>query len=140
MQKQTSIYLAPIIASIGVLFLGFCIGSWFDLYTRFALFDKVVHFLGGGTIAFFFSRYYQSELHLFSNWNKVLVLVAFACFVGVFWEFAEYASSQLLPDYAPFIYKHFYIGTMGDTLGDLLADMLGGAVFAFFLLRQKQED
>lgn len=126
----------PVILGVFILFLAFGIGSWFDLYVKFSSFDTLVHFLGGACVAFFFARYTRVELDTFPHIKKILFLTACACFVGVLWECAEYASSVLSPEYAPFITNYFYIGTLADTLMDLIADMLGGLTFALLWIKR----
>ncbi len=137
MPKTSSELTAPILLGFFVLFVGFCIGSWFDLYVRFSFFDTLMHFWGGLTVAFFFARYFKDASPHLSAFKKILFLIASACLIGVFWECAEYTSSVLSPIYAPLISNYFYIGTLADTLTDLVADMLGGFAFALLWITKK---
>lgn len=82
--------------------------------------DFVMHYSGGLAITYFLWH----ALELFAHWigeltsfARYLFAFALACTVGVFWEFAEFASD---------IFLHTHIQySIGETMRDLIADATG---------------
>lgn len=130
--KHSSNYLLQGLAAAVLVIFAIVIAGRFDLYDRIQYVDKTSHFVGGLIVAWFFSVYFRNILISFSKFERVVILVACVCLVGVFWEFAEYLSRAYSSEYIPVLYKYFRIGSMADTLGDLAMDMIGGLVFGLF--------
>ena len=90
--------------------------------------DFTMHFLGGASMAYVFFHaldYLASLLGNVSNVGRYLFAFSFACTVGVFWEFAEYASD---------VFRHTHIQqSLPETMSDLIADA-SGAVACLALL------
>jgi hypothetical protein len=91
--------------------------------TRFrAPLDFTMHFLGGASMAyvFFYALDHLSFLlGSVTRGGRYLFSFSLACTVGVFWEFAEYASD---------VYRHTYIQqNLPETMSDLIADASGAA-------------
>src|SRR5688572_25989671 len=89
-RRVLRILLEPGWAPLSVLVLHGALAE-FGLTERF---DHLVHFLGGASIAYFFSR----VLELFSlfpssqRWAVYLVAFTASCTAAVFWEFIEFGS------------------------------------------------
>jgi len=81
-----------------------------------------MHFLGGASMAYvFFHALDHLSVFLGSVTKAARHLFAFslACTVGVFWEFAEYASD---------VFRHTHIQqSLPETMSDLIADASGAA-------------
>ncbi len=88
--------------------------------------DHVMHFLGGASMAWFFWRltayvHHWNGLPELPRWFRGFTSVMFAVFIGVLWEFYEYAV---------FIWwiPAFDI-RLADTMSDLLLDLVGAVIF-----------
>lgn len=122
-------YLVNILTGVTVLVLGILIANYFNIYSLIPHFDKLLHFLGGFIVAWFFSIFFANDLAGFSRFKRLLILAAMTALIGVFWEFAEYLSNV----YSSPLLKHFFFGgSLSDTLTDLLSDIIGGVIFGLF--------
>jgi len=67
--------------------------------------------------------------------KKYLIIVGAVSFIGVVWEFAEYAAAQTLiePLYNNFGVRAYFIGDLNDTIKDLLMDIVGAFAWLLFL-------
>ena len=126
----------PLIFGLFVLLVGVFIAERFGLYYSIPHFDKVVHVCGGLAVAWMAFTLIQDHIVSMSTLKQLLVIVSVACFVGVLWEFAEYAANFTQHSY-PWFYHWYHGGDLADTLGDLAADIVGGAVFALWALRKE---
>ena len=95
------------------------------LFAAYPDLDIPMHFVGGLGSAYFFLRSLQvvSRLEALGKPNRLahrLLAFSLTCVAAVTWEFAEYASDQLLG-------SHEQLG-LEDTMGDLLLGILGGLV------------
>ncbi|MCX7616066.1 MAG: hypothetical protein N2Z68_01600 [Patescibacteria group bacterium] len=121
------------LAFIALIYFPTVIEKW---YLDYPWVDIPLHFLGGGWGAllffFFFGSLFSEERGANHPWERVRILIlaiAFASFVGVFWEFGEFILNQ-----------YFSVGmeqSIPDTMGDLFLDILGALTFGLFLIRRK---
>jgi hypothetical protein len=127
----------PMIAGLALLFVGIFIGERWGLYYSIPNFDKVLHTLGGLTVAWFAMSLFQDDIgHL--KWYKQLAIIAgLTVLVGVLWEFAEFAANFTRHSY-PWLYHWFHGGDLADTIGDLTADLSGGVIFALWALYKER--
>lgn len=125
-----------------LIFLINMIGLYRQWYLYYSWFDQVLHFSGGFLVALLFSIYLKD--HLLPNNEKTknaLIIVGVAVFIGVVWEFGEYAANLLI---SPIIYEHYgirtyFMGDLADTVNDLLMDTLGASTFFILhLLRSRK--
>lgn len=90
--------------------------------------DFMMHFLGGASMAYMFFYaldYFAPFLGSVSQVGRYLFAFSLACTVGVFWEFAEYASD---------VFRHTHIQqNLAETMSDLIADA-SGAIACLVLL------
>lgn len=85
--------------------------------------DKIFHFWGGFFIGLFFLNYLKKIIIPKNGLLKnIIILVGISVFIGILWEFGEYAISKITSNELD----------LGDTLSDLSFDMLG--VMAMFFL------
>ena len=125
-----------ILGAILFLVFGIFVANKFYLYQHFDHFDKLMHITGGIFAALIMWQF--SPLPM-TGWKRVVVLVAYACLIGVFWEFAERLSSVYCPTYCKVVHHYFQGGDLDDTLGDITADMVGGLLYGIsFLIPQKK--
>ena len=128
-------YFAPIISGILVLFVGIFVAEFVDLYGRFPIFDKVMHFSGGFITGWILILFLHSELSRAPWIKRAIIIAGGVALVGMFWEFAEYTATAL-HSYFPTLNNYLYIGSLRDTMWDLATDLIGGFV-AFLLLSRK---
>ena len=128
-------YWRPILLGIAVLFIGVFVSGTLDWSYFFPHIDKVYHFTGGFALGWFFYIYFSFEESQLSKFNKVFILVSSACFVSVFWEYAERLSSLYSLHHFPWLFHWFQGGGLTDTLLDILAGMTGS--FTFGMLNTK---
>lgn len=123
-----------------IIFLCNLVGAYFGFY-NFWWFDTSLHFLGGFFVAMLMSYYLAEHLGK-SKLKNVLILAGMTAFIGVVWEFAEYAAAQTLvePLYNNFGFRAYFIGDLDDTIKDLFMDILGGLTFAIFYVFKKQRN
>lgn len=125
-------YSAPFIAGLAVIFIGSFIVTAFNLYDMYPHLDKVFHVSGGFIVAWFFGRYLQDKLTVFTQFERFVILVALGAMIGVFWELGEFSTSIPPLAHHPLLQHYLYIGDLRDTLGDLVADSFGAALYALF--------
>lgn len=101
------------------------VGMYYGFY-NFWWFDTSLHFIGGFFIAMLFGAYFVNT-KFSSKKDRWLAIVGAATFIGVIWEFVEYAASQMLvePLYNHFDIRAYFIGDLDDTMKDLLMDVVG---------------
>ena len=98
--------------------------------------DFTMHFLGGASMAyasFHALDYLAPLLGSVSKAGRYLFAFSLTCTVGVFWEFAEYASD---------IFRHTHIQqSLPETMSDLIADASGAVgCLALFVIVQVVSD
>lgn len=130
MRKIIQQYSESITAGILLFLTGTVVFTTFELEQKLPGADKILHFLGGAIVAWFFSLVFTLELSSLPASKGFLVIISTVALIGVLWEFAEYLSGTYSPQ---FIWNYFHGGDLPDTLLDLFVDMLGGA--GFFMLR-----
>jgi hypothetical protein len=128
---------APIIAGLLLLFIGIFLCGRFGWYYLIPNLDKVMHTAGGIIVAWFALSLMQGELTRMAAWKQALIIVSVVAFVGLAWEWAEYASNFTQHSY-PLWYHYFHGGDLADTLGDLAADVAGGVLFALWAIRKER--
>ena len=82
--------------------------------------DFVMHYSGGGAIAFFLWHALDCFAHWFGKltpFARYLFTFALACTVGLFWEFAEL--------YSDVVYGSHIQHNVRETMRDLIADATG---------------
>ncbi len=120
-----------------VIFLVNIAGMYFGFYNLW-WFDMSLHFIGGFLMAMFMS-YYLADVRTPSKLKNCLIIAGAVVFVGVIWEFYEYAASQILirPIYDNFGVRAYFIGDLDDTMNDLLMDILGALAYVLVLFRSR---
>ena len=115
-------FLVILILYILALALG-----WFETIEWF---DILMHFLGGGWVAYVFFLLFRSffaENYHIREWGKLLIIaLSFVSFIGVLWEFFEFGVTEVFGVYLQ--------GSLPDTMGDLCVDLIGGLVVSLFIL------
>lgn len=116
---------------LAIIFFSNLIGMYFGMYAYW-WFDMIHHLFGGFFVAMLMTHYLKiKELRISNNelgpLKKCLVLIGAVSFIGVVWEFAEYAAAQTLiePIYNNFGLRTYFIGDLDDTINDLLVDVIG---------------
>ena len=118
-----------VIALIALFLVDFLLYQKFQNYYVNHQIDKIFHFGGGFFTGLFFLNYLKritiSKNGLLKN---ILILAGVSLFIGVLWEFSEYAISKIANNEL----------NIDDTLSDLSFDTLGVIVmFLIHLLSQK---
>lgn len=117
-----------ILAFITVLGVTNTVAMYEMWYARVQGFDCLMHAAGGffvglSALYLYFASGYVRALHGHGAFAFVLSVLA-ATFVGVFWEFFEYALDQYrVSEELPAMFQP----GVGDTMADLALDMAGGA-------------
>lgn len=127
----------PVIAGFVLLFVGIFLCGYFGWYYQAPHLDKLMHVVGGIIVAWFALSLMQNEITHLATWKQVLIVVSIGAFVGLVWEWAEYASNFTQHSY-PLWYHYFHGGDLADTLGDLLADVIGSVLFAGWALYKER--
>lgn len=125
-------------AVAAVFFVGVFPAGWFDLYDYLPNFDKMLHFLGGLTVAWLIWAITHRPLARVGRWISAGFVVGLTTVIGVIWEFAEYYSGYLWGQWAGragrLIYLYFHGGGLADTLADLAFDITGALVFVILVI------
>lgn len=112
--------------AITVLVVLFFADLWAQSFRDFYInnqIDKIFHFGGGFFVGLFFLNWLKKIIVPKNGFLKnALILIGISVFIGVLWEFGEYALSKITAGELD----------LGDTLSDLSFDMLG--VFVMFFL------
>lgn len=126
---------AVILVLLGILVLH-VLSIWLLWYTRIWWIDIVLHVLGGAWIALLF--FYVKNIYA-PRMSEVapvplyfMVVVGMVMFVGVAWEWFEYAFDFFFFYSERFLFRA-QLG-LTDTMGDLAADFIGGAVAALYII------
>lgn len=128
--KPLSKFLVTLFVAIVIVYV---VALWFGLFNTVWWLDIVMHIAGGvwvgGLFFVIFTGVVRHEAYTHPvEYLKVLVLViAFAVFVGVLWEFFEFILTHITG--VPLQ------GNVADTMKDLLMDIVGGAGAGMVLLR-----
>ncbi len=107
------------------------LGYVFDLYTRVAFFDKLLHFGDSALLGFIaFLAIYVS--HYLRDDRRHLYIDAVAIFLctmglGALWEVMEFAADQLFGTHAQ---GSPSMSPLADTMWDLILDGIGGVLAA----------
>src|SRR3990167_10620248 len=91
------------------------LGFTYDFYD-FWYFDNILHFLGGFGVYLAAKQYFSKAIKNASWLDSALLLVGLSVFVGVLWEFVEFALANLWlvrPDEVELI------GDLRDTIDNL---------------------
>jgi hypothetical protein len=115
-----------------VLAISHGLATYFNLYFFVWWFDTPMHILGGVLVGVVMLTFYNElcTRRIFQKKNLIAwaILVAGVLFVGVAWEYFEYA-------------KGITFNTIGsyrlDILKDIGMDMLGGLIAGIFILHKK---
>jgi len=105
----------------------------------FRWFDTTLHLLSGFFVAMLFGAYFTNT-KFSSERERWLAIIGAVTFIGVVWEFAEYAAAQALiePLYNNFGFKAYFIGDLDDTIKDLLMDVIGAFAWLTIFRRSGQ--
>lgn len=119
-----------------VLTLFFFLAVWADWYTTYPWIDIPQHFLFGilSGITFYWFAYKLPRIVNLSG-NKffiALLVVSWAVFLGMLWEFLEFTRDFILIDYLRHNIRPAQLSN-ADTMGDLFFDLLGGLSLAIFM-------
>ncbi|MBE9529347.1 MAG: hypothetical protein IME99_08930 [Proteobacteria bacterium] len=111
-----------------MIFLHAFMGEGLGFYSRYWLFDNVLHLFGSGVSALLafiitFSLHYTGKLRL-TYPMIALFTVTFSMAIGGMWEILEYSVDMLFN-------KTTQHG-LTDTMSDLIYDLLGGIISATF--------
>lgn len=126
----------PLIASVGIVFIGIFVTGWLDLYVRWPILDKVLHGIGGFLAAWLVWAVLHNALGTLTAWQRSIIVISGACLLGVLWEFAEFAST-VMRSWSPVLYHYFHGGDLADTLSDIAVDIGGAFVFTLLTLRRR---
>lgn len=118
----------PVIIGILLICMSVFVGEQLRIYYAIPYFDKMLHLLGGVAVAWFALAFIQKDIAPIATWKQLVIVVSISTFIGVVWEWAEYASNFSKESF-PLWYHYFHGGNVADTLGDLAADILGAALF-----------
>lgn len=132
------IILALTIAAVHILAMYF--GWYFD--QRFDWIDIPLHFMGG-IFAALFSWWFG---HRFTRFNifhndslkNILILIAVAATIGVFWEFFEFSFDYFVVSQERFNWLNLAQPSKADTMADLFFDILGGLAAGAMISRFKK--
>ncbi|MEK7147126.1 MAG: hypothetical protein AAB772_02620 [Patescibacteria group bacterium] len=134
--ETTVIVLAFTIAILHILAM--YLGWYWN--PRFDWIDIPLHFLGG-VFAAMFSWWFGHRFALFnifhndffsakggsaSGGKNILILIAVAATIGVFWEFFEFSFDYFVVSEARFNFLNLAQPSKADTMADLFFDILGG--------------
>ncbi|MBI2674184.1 MAG: hypothetical protein HYX22_00380 [Candidatus Yanofskybacteria bacterium] len=121
-----------------IIFFSNFIGMYYGMYSYW-WFDTTHHFLGGFFVAMLFGAYF-ADTKFPSKRFRWLAVIGATTFIGVVWEFAEYAASQTLiePLYHNFGIRAYFIGDLNDTIKDLLMDIVGAFSWLAIFVRQRK--
>ena len=108
--------------------IGIFFGVWWDLYDHIPYLDKILHILGGITSAWFVLALMQREITHMAPGKQALILMSVTAFIGVAWEWAEFASNYTQYSH-PTWYFYFHGGDLADTMIDFVADIAGALLF-----------
>ena len=100
------------------------LGFTYNFYD-FWYFDKILHFLGGFGVYLAVKQYFGKTIKNASWFDSALLLVSLSVFVGVLWEFAEFALANLWLTRPGEVEL---IGDLRDTIDDLAMDTLGAVI------------
>ncbi len=127
----------PFAFGLIILFVGIFVGERWGLYYSFGHFDKVLHTLGGLTVAWMGMAVFQDDIKGLAWYKQLLLLAGLTALVGVVWEFAEYLANSTRQSW-PQLYHYFHGGDLTDTIGDLAADLGGGVLFSLWALYKER--
>lgn len=124
-QLHVGIVVSYLIFLFGSQFLG-NIMNWYD----FGWWDKVMHFMSGGILAFIALVLYEGLVlrnggHDLAPWFVFLFTASLAAFAGVLWEIYEFSADNLFGTTLQ------GVGVF-DTMTDLIADIGGGIVIGIY--------
>ena len=120
---------APLLAFVTHMFLSRVLHA----YQIWPATDIPMHFIGGASIAFFISRCFQALPRERVSRSRVAILEllligSLTATAAVFWEFAEFATDQLLGQNVQI--------SLANTMQDLAMGILGGIVLMFIRSRR----
>lgn len=105
-----------------------------NVYFRYKHFDSPMHFLGGVSMAM--TAYFLLQIAEEQKWLVIkkktvslLLIILFAVFMAVVWEFHEFLMDQ-------FFDTHMQPSNF-DTMKDLFLGMFGSFLAGIFLMRKK---
>ena len=121
--RSSTIQLAVALTFVHVLAVVF---GWYHSYPWI---DAPQHFFGGVLAALIFYwvnfRYPQFFRIVPGALAPMLLVISWAVFLGVLFEFTEFLYDRIAVDYLNLTYRYTQLG-LADTMGDLFFDILGG--------------
>ncbi len=147
----------PVVLEIAILifiYLSVFFTQRFDLFNLFYWWDDILHGTSGVILGFIgFIIVYQLNSRYNMNIPPLLIAIfafSFALTIGVFWEFAEFASDLLfetttqdwnLPETAKLMGKPYQGSGLRDTMSDLIIDSIGAciaSVISYYLSKREK--
>lgn len=120
-------------AALSALHLVAVIFQWYHTHPWI---DIPQHFAGGVFAALFFYWLYYAHPRFFKlvpgTLAPLVIVLSWTAFLGVLFEFAEFAYDRIAIDYFSLAHRYTQLG-LADTMGDLFFDMLGGLTLAIFM-------
>lgn len=121
------------------LFLHTFLGEGLNFYSRFEIWDKLLHLYGGSVVAILgfltvYALHYTRKVRLSIPLIGFFTVI-FALAVGAMWEMGEFALDNAFG-------RHTQDG-LSDTMWDLIDDLIGGivaAVFGMFYVRYSKPE
>lgn len=117
--KRILLVFTPLV----VLYLLSLYANSLGLFDRCVWLSPLFHFSGGFLVALVLFSCYQifDDLKIAPGFLLFISVVSITLLVGVFWEFYEFVSDQIL--------QTNHQTTIEDTLSDLFMDIVGALVF-----------
>ena len=134
--------LAAVIAYQAFLILSIVVGSLWRVYSMWAYYDVIIHFLSGVLISLIaYSLFSQSKSKLSYAWLFVLLFsIAVAC--GGLWEIWEFVTDGIFSNNSQVYAGYFERAALFDTMFDLICDASGailGSTIALFLEKKSEK-
>ena len=118
--------------AIAVIFVLHFAGTALDWYGHVWWFDIPMHIMGGMFIALLFFYVFTDRAPRLIDpaamrpWVLCALAIGFVAFIGVLWEFYEYAAEVFIQH--QFTFACAAPGGLFDTLKDLFDDLVGGTL------------
>ena len=131
----------PLLISIGFyifIFMSQIMGSAYQFYTNYPVWDLLAHGFSGALIVFFFAWLSKPVLEKESIVYQLLYLVGVSILVGVLWEIVEFCgdcwfgmNNQVFRENGiPFVGQD----AVKDTMYDLIVDLIGCCVGSIIVI------
>lgn len=106
------------------IILSMTLGTVFRMYDYIAFWDTICHMHLGYFVGLFTYATLKGNSYILKVWQKVIIVFAVICMVGVVWEIMEFTVDSLLN------YNSQHNDTTGvkDTMWDFISNSIGGII------------